>query len=309
VSAVQKIANEMFADKTSIAEKQSRAQQQATVHINEDLAKPVITPDRLTVSKWGSVYMSRGIRLKKNEVRELLGNNKYALVLYDRGRVNNITGRCLIPCIYLYGTGLTSFPVMSHAKIDIREAVNMYNVYHKESVNTDGMLISKGINIYPYREANVTVKENDKSVYMYNKGYMYDRVVRLNKYDARELMENNEYALFLYNKGISRNRTGNILTVSGACIAPIGVIGILYAEFTLRPNGQILDEKYDVFLIGGGITLSVGGVMLITGTILKLNSITLMKKLINTYNSTHLGYSSEFKLDFTGNGVRLGFRF
>jgi hypothetical protein len=173
----------------------------------------------------------------------------------------------------------------------------------KPAINCD-RLLCKGGKIYRYDMKNSVIDAKGRSVYRY---YKYDI---LTKYDARELLENNnEISLRMYNNSISKNRAGNILTVSGACIAAIGG-GIVVSED--------LGFNYysdDVWYYAWG-AVCVGGAILLTGITLKLLSVNIVKNSVNIYNDVSM-YDSlnkktagmELRFGITGNGAVVTLRF
>jgi hypothetical protein len=314
IAVIQKITGDMFSATATVAEKPvekpvekpSKRQQTPApaVNIDENLTPPPpvkpplpVIPPSVTAGAKGTlsvdmyeVYTSDGeqlIKLNKNEVRQLMVKNKYALLLYNRGGIKNM-----------------------------EEAVNIYNASLEQPVNTDSILIAKGRNVYPYSDSNVKIDYNNKTV------YRYDKSDRLDKYDVRERMADSYAALRRYNRGQSLNRTGNILLIGGLCIAAGG--GVIaatkpfewryeYSEYSYYNrtwegvtfyNYERHNELLGYCMIWAGVAATI------TGITLKMTGSIPVKKSVRFYNgSLNTISSAEFKFDFTGNGVRLALTF
>ena len=259
---------------------------------------PVAATEGALISSGRKVYMKGGNQLSKHKVRGLMENNKYAATLYDRGIKNNNTGSWFtgigIPgtCFLGFGAPIlsTGLLVKSNAKIDISEAVNMYNAY--PDYTPDGLLISKGRKIYPFNASNTVVNAKNMNVYVY-----YNP---LSEYSVRELMADNNNALWLYNRGESLNKWGNIFIIVGPALAVSG------AFTTFGIDGSRRDHW-----IMGSFTIIPGCLLFFSAPILKFSGIKNVKKSVNMYNKNTVKPVSgvDWKLDFTGNGLRLGMRF
>jgi hypothetical protein len=143
--------------------------------------------------------------------------------------------------------------------------------------------------------------------------------VKLKKYDVWELMSNTD-ALHLYNKGRTRNRNGNIWLATGALLSAGGAY--IAATMPLEERYEYTDSddglsyygyhEHRNLLIGGSIA-AAGVVMAITGITMKTSSKKFIRQSVDSYNSLICKPKSragmEMKLDFTGNGVVLSFKF
>lgn len=295
LNAVQKAAGEMVGVAPT-----TTTQQPETVRINDDLTASA-TAGNMLFEKSGIIFT--GGKLKKHEVRKFMASNRYALTLYERGRANKITGNLLII------PGGYGFLVKPHAKIDIRESVNMYNSYPVLNA-PDGLLISRGCMIHAYSESNTMVNGKGKTVYKYGKSE------RLSKDKVRELMADNGKALLLYNRGTSLNKWGNIMLIGAPCVFIAGAFVASSSDWWQRYKYKGSDGNiyygysgFDYESLGLGICLT-GAAMILTAPVLKLTGISSVKKAVNTYNgSLNTVSARELKFDFTGNGVRLALTF
>ena len=169
-----------------------------------------------------------------------------------------------------------------------------------ERVLSDGAVFNKGIKVYQMDgEMSKMLSQNE----------------------VQSLMENS-FALQLYNQGIRRSRAGNILLYVGSGIAASGVFIAAAKPFDFKrdglPSGQNIEQRYFISSnnsyyhynprqnnVFGGAFIAVGGVMTVTGAIMKATSGGLVWQAVDLLNSSNVAID----FDFTGNGARLTLTF
>ena len=132
--------------------------------------------------------------------------------------------------------------------------------------------------------------------------------------EVRKLMADTNEALQLYNKGIKRNRNGNAWMICGGVIAAGGAFVATAQPFEFREDFYRDNNHYyrynDYLNVGiGALIAGAGGVMFITGAIVKGTSKKFVRQSANAYNGQKNASTFEWQFDFTGNGVRLALNF
>ena len=126
--------------------------------------------------------------------------------------------------------------------------------------------------------------------------WVYQDGRRLTEGEVRGLMAGTD-ALRLYNQGLQRRRNGDILFWSG-----IGIIGV-----GLVAGGAILsaDMEFweDVFFPTVGGTAISGGIVMITGVVLRTNSRRPIQNSVDMHNRSVQTSHIEFNFGLTPNGV------
>jgi len=247
---------------------------------------------------------------KAEECKKLLG---YADVLFAAGNYSEATTK--------YQELLKLNPSDSYAKKRIADCNRLKSTPKEEKQPTSQATASQSNNLQqtPKEEQqplklsghNLLPRPHltfaDNSIYANNK--------KLTKNEVWILFENTD-ALQLYNKGLAKNRIGTVLLISGALVSGGG--GFIFAKhpfdkksFYRGGDGNTYYRYQNETLndaLGIGI-MAAGAGMIIAGIVLKLNSPNVIKDAVNMYNGGRNRSSIEWKLDFSGNGVRLAVNF
>jgi len=196
-----------------------------------------------------------------------------------------------------------------------------------ESVKTSGNIKQEEKQIPKSTILSGELIAKGSNVFMFDNTLMADK--KINKTEVKRMMINTD-ALRLYNKGLEKNKKGNILIGLGVTVAATGValLGCLpLAEYHGWQDNSYYDYYLDewvysgyetreteegtlmAFAIPGAILLGTGVAMLIPGIVFKVQGKKHIHESVNMYNRGKSLSSAEFKLNFTGNGIKLALTF
>ena len=161
-----------------------------------------------------------------------------------------------------------------------------------------GELIAKKANVFKY-----------DNVLMTNGG-------KLDKNEVRRLLANTD-ALKLYNNGLEKTKKGNNMVIIGSCLAGVGLVFAgCSAIFPDYYYDNYYKEHYWVgwggfcgMFIPGALMLGAGVGTLVPGVKLIKQGNEFIERAVGMYNSNHSFSSTELRLNFTGNGIKLALTF
>ena len=265
------------------------------INVKEECGESHLRVDICSDPKYGIVVVNTDIP----DLQFRIVNGEKFLINFTRQPGQNRYILCVEPMnelISVYNIEITSKTIftvpLSVSEIESQDKRFYCLVDESSHYVIHGKLISKGRNI------------------------LNSNGVKLKKNEALSLMSQHWRTLEEYNKGLSRNKTGNILLLSGLCFSASG--GYIFSSQPFveyndwigndgneyyRYNNENLNHWLSVGFAGAGVA------MMVTGIILKSNSKKFFRDAVNDYNRRISGTNMEWKFDYTGNGARLALTF